>query len=209
MRPTRWIFLSLAVLAINQGILAKSKPLKPKSNLLDTAAIHQVYLDGDFDEAIDRIETALKYGGPFSHEDSVFAFKHLGVMYTAKYETREKGKQYMMRLLQVEPTARIMDMYASDMIYMIFKNIKDEFEMSQAKLNRARDQMGDPTAQERKQETESGKSSERKGDSEGKSRGYAWIAWTAGAVAVAGGAALLVHMNEEDAAPTRKENLLK
>src|SRR5206468_4278803 len=42
--------------------------------------------------------------------------------------TREKGKYYMHLLLTVEPTARILDMYASDMIYMIFKNIQEEFE---------------------------------------------------------------------------------
>ncbi len=62
-----------------------------------------------------------------SHGDSVFAFKHLGVMYAAQEATREKGKYYMLQLLYVEPTARIMDMYASDMIYMIFRNIQEEF----------------------------------------------------------------------------------
>ena len=50
-------------------------------------------MDGGFDSAIESIEDARKYGGPFSHEDSVFIFKHLGVMCAAKYQTREKGKQ--------------------------------------------------------------------------------------------------------------------
>jgi hypothetical protein len=38
-----------------------------------------------------------------------------------------------------EPTAKIMDMYASDMIYMIFKNIQDEFETNRLKLEHAQD----------------------------------------------------------------------
>jgi hypothetical protein len=40
----------------------------------------------------------------------------------------------MHRLLEVEPTARIMDMYASDMIYMIFKNIQEEYAQNQMQL---------------------------------------------------------------------------
>jgi hypothetical protein len=40
-------------------------------------------------------------------------------------------------LLLVEPTARILDMYASDMIYMIFKNIQDEFDATRTRLGRA------------------------------------------------------------------------
>jgi hypothetical protein len=111
----------------------------PRKYVLDTNAVHKQYIDGDFDEAIDKLEIGLKYVTPLSHEDSVFIFKHLGVMYTSKYDSREKGKQFMMRLLEVEPTARIMDMYASDMIYMIFKNIQDEYELAQMKLKRAQD----------------------------------------------------------------------
>jgi hypothetical protein len=57
----------------------------------------------------------------------VFIFKHLGVMYAATPATREKGRYYMAQLIYVEPTARILDMYASDMIYLIFRNVQEEF----------------------------------------------------------------------------------
>jgi hypothetical protein len=96
----------------------------------DTAQIHRIYMDGEFDKAIKLVESGLSSGSVTSHTDSVFAFKHLGVMYTANYETREVGKKYMYQLLFIEPTARIMDMYASDMIYMIFRNIQEEFEQN-------------------------------------------------------------------------------
>ena len=113
-------------------------PSKPKP-LVDTATIRKLYLDGDFDEAIEILETGLNEKRPFNHVDSVFIFKHLGVMYAAKYETRERGKYFMHQLLMTEPTAKIMDMYASDMIYMIFKNIQDEFDQTRGKLGRAED----------------------------------------------------------------------
>ncbi len=118
---------------ISTNKLASSTP----SGSVDTLKAHRLYVDGDFDQAIEILETGLKTKKILSHQDSVFIFKHLGVMYAANNDTREKGKYYMHQLLMVEPTARIMDMYASDMIYMIFKNIQEEFETSRVRYDRA------------------------------------------------------------------------
>jgi hypothetical protein len=114
-----------------QEALASGNSRAPR---VDSAAVHRFYLDGDFDPAIAMLEDNLKETRQYRHEDSVFIFKHLGVMYAAQYETREKGKYYMHKLLMVEPSAKIMDMYASDMIYMIFKNIQEEFEQNRATI---------------------------------------------------------------------------
>lgn len=104
---------------------AAPKASKPP---MDTAALHATYLDGDFDKAIRIMEGALKNKkNPISHADSVFIFKHLGVMYAATPATREKGRYYMAQLIYIEPTAKILDMYASDMIYLIFRNVQEEF----------------------------------------------------------------------------------
>jgi hypothetical protein len=100
----------------------------PARMVMDTAKLHAIYLDGDFDQAIRVMESALKNKkNPITHADSVFIFKHLGVMYAATPATREKGRYYMAQLIYVEPTARILDMYASDMIYLIFRNVQEEF----------------------------------------------------------------------------------
>jgi hypothetical protein len=138
----------------------------------DTAYVHMVYIDGEFDKAIKLVESALASGAVLSHQDSVFAFKHLGVMYTARYETREIGKKYMYQLLFIEPTARIMDMYASDMIYMIFKNIQEE-----VAITRARSKLDgpetDPKPEPLKKRT--------------------WPYWVGGTVAVGAGVALTTY----------------
>lgn len=170
----------------------------------DTTAIHKQYVEGDFEEAIDKLESALKYVTPLSHDDSVFIFKHLGVMYTAKYETREKGKQFMMRLLDVEPTARLMDMYASDMIYMIFKNIQDEYEIAKAKLRRTQDL----NTSNATQEANANGTLDKTDGKPGKKASYKWIPWTAAALAATGGVVLAVTlMNEEE--PAVKENVVQ
>jgi hypothetical protein len=140
--------ITLAMAASGQSRPAKSKqataPASANINvptqikpMLDTIKVRKLYMDGDFDEAIALLEKSMAENKEYSHSDSIFFCKHLGVMYAAKYETREKGKYYMYMLLKVEPTARILDMYASDMIYMIFKNIQDEFDATRIRLGRA------------------------------------------------------------------------
>ena len=105
-------------------------PAKPAARkmAMDTSKLHATYLDGDFDQAIKSMETALKSRKTLTHADSVFIFKHLGVMYAATPATREKGRFYMAQLIYIEPTAKILDMYASDMIYLIFRNVQEEVE---------------------------------------------------------------------------------
>lgn len=104
---------------------------------LDTAAVHQLYIDGEFDQAIGTLERALHSKQVLSHPESVFVFKHLGVMYCADDKTREKGKYYLYQLLTLEPGAKLLDMYASDMIYMIFNNLTEEFQATRGKRGNA------------------------------------------------------------------------
>ena len=129
-------------------------------------------MDGEFEPAIDRLEHILAEGLLKNHEDSVFAYKHLGVMYAAKYETMEKGKGYMYRLLAIEPSVKILDMYASEMIYMIFRNVQAEYQMRTARIGGS----GIPVPLD----TAKGKSLPPK------DRNRNWQYWTAGTMVVVG-----------------------
>jgi hypothetical protein len=139
MRNILMLGLALACLAFSEAANPPKVSMAPAADAtpLDTIAVHALYLDGDFEKATASLERALAANPFLSHEDSVFAFKHLGVMEAAREETREKGKYFMLQLLTLEPTAKIMDMYASDMIYMIFRNIKEEFDENKLRLQRA------------------------------------------------------------------------
>jgi hypothetical protein len=95
---------------------------------VDTFEVRRLYSDGDFDEALAVLEKGLKQKAPATRAESTFVHKHLGVMYLAQYQTREKGKWHLRQMLETDSSAQITDMYASDMVYMIFKNILDEFE---------------------------------------------------------------------------------
>lgn len=170
---------------------------------VDSAKVHRLYLDGEFDAAIAMLEDNLKETRQYRHGDSVFIFKHLGVMYAAQYETREKGKYFMHKLLSVEPTARIMDMYASDMIYMIFKNIQEEFEQNRMLLGDARhrpvrdENMPARDNLENRPERPSHPHKPHAREKASGGKGWVWAGATVAAVAVGVGAFYLINADSE------------
>jgi hypothetical protein len=171
---------------------------------VDSAKIHSLYLEGEFDTAIAMLEANLKETRQYRHDDSVFIFKHLGVMYAAQYDTREKGKYYMNRLLSVEPTAKIVDMYASDMIYMIFRNIQDEFEQNRLFMGmQGQNRPRNDSLAEAKPKKDSVKANPQLAASHS-SGGAKWI-WGGAAVAtVAAGVGAYFLMNEQQPKVVRK-----
>jgi hypothetical protein len=96
--------------------------------------IHDIYSEGEFEKVISEIDAFTKANKLYSHSDSVFIAKHLAVIYSANPATREKGKNYMFRLLALMPSAKIVDMFVSDEIDRIFEKIREEYIVRQASL---------------------------------------------------------------------------
>lgn len=94
---------------------------------LNQKDIHAAYNEGDFDKVTTLIEAFNKANKTYSRADSVFIAKHLAVVYTANPQTREKGKYYMYRLLEMMPSAELVDMFVSDEIDRIFDKVRKEF----------------------------------------------------------------------------------
>lgn len=206
--------LALAVLAVPSVHSASKSPAAPArasaasgpgqdANAgFDSTKVRKLYQDGDFEQAIAMLESALKEKKVVDHGDSVFVFKHLGVMYAANENTRERGKYFMLQLLTIEPTARIMDMYASDMIYMIFKNIQEEYATTHTKYVRAEKHVAGNQAAETKQEEARPARNEFKNDLKSEPKNepavshtstYLWI----GAATVMIGAGVAVYVLSE------------
>ena len=98
---------------------------------IDQEAIHHAYTEGDFDAVLKLTGPFTNGNGSFSRSDSVFVFKHLAVVYTANPKTREKGKYYMYRMLEMLPSAELVDMFVSDEVDRIFDKVRKEFKMRQ------------------------------------------------------------------------------
>jgi hypothetical protein len=111
--------LSIAWLAVQPAIAAAAS--------IDLEAIHNTYNEGDFDAVIKLTDPFTKGNGTFTRSDSAFVFKHLAVVYTANPKTREKGKFYMYRMLEMLPSAELVDMFVSDEVDRIFDKVRKEF----------------------------------------------------------------------------------
>jgi hypothetical protein len=98
---------------------------------LDQKNIHRIYTEGDFEGVIAAIDSFTLSHKTHGHDDSVFIAKHLAVIYTANPLTREKGKNYMFRLLNLLPSAKIVDMFVSEEIDRIFEKVREEYVITQ------------------------------------------------------------------------------
>jgi hypothetical protein len=119
----RRLYLGLVCLASATSVpaIAAGKPL-------NQIEIHYKYSDGDFPAVIQAIDAFTHANKTYPRADSVFIAKHLAVVYTANPDTREKGKYYMYQLLELVPSAELVDMYVSDEIEKIFGRVKQEYE---------------------------------------------------------------------------------
>jgi len=93
---------------------------------LDVEKVKGLYMEGDFDPAIQFLEDFQKTHRRFTREESLVVYKYLGVMYCADKSTREKGKSYFYKLLEVDHQAKILDLYVSIVVQEIFKSALDE-----------------------------------------------------------------------------------
>jgi hypothetical protein len=94
---------------------------------LRQAAIHAKYRDGSFEAVVETLEGFLKTHKSFRREDSLFIAKHLAVVHASHPARREKGKYHMRRLLELDPSSNLMDMYVSDEIDRVWEKVRAEY----------------------------------------------------------------------------------
>jgi hypothetical protein len=197
--PIFALLAGLLPLQGNQACASEAFKTIPAAGL-EQAKIHAIYKDGDFDEVVALIGAFTREHKAYSKDDSVFIAKHLAVIYTANPTTREKGKNYMFRLLELLPSAKIVDMFVSEEIDRIFDKIREEFIVRERSLGRAT-----PTKIESNQfaadkmSVEDGDvspPSEKKKKKRSSHAGY-WVAGGATLVAIAGGAAYVITQNRK------------
>jgi hypothetical protein len=192
-------FAALAALTLAFASTVAAAPPAPapsaKADVLDHKALHDQYNEGNFDAVISVIEGFLKRNKTHSLADSVFIAKHLAVVYTANPATREKGKYYMHRLLELVPSAKLVDMYVSEEIDRIFDKIREEFNSRQQVASSAAPATPAPEAARPKAPAaEPAAAAPRKNRS---TTGF-WIAGGTAVVAAGLTAAYIIHQSEEE-----------
>jgi len=167
---------------------------------LDKPSISKAYFEGDFHRVLPPLEAWRTSRATKTREDSIFVYKYLSVIYAADSTTRNKAESYMVQLIKLMPTIELVDMYISDNIEAIFKNVQEKY-LKQQQYVRHHDELGrtleDSTGGKPKQEPVLAKEKPRQSSE--------WVWWTVGGVgvaaAVAGGYYVL---HDNPASPTTK-----
>ena len=180
---------SLPLRAAGTGV---SRPSMPET--LDHKTIHGQYNEGDFESVVSALETFMLRNRTYSLVDSVFIAKHLAVVYTANPSTREKGRYYMHRLLELLPSAKLVDMYVSEEIDRIFDKVREEFLARQRSFGADTARMALP---ERAPVRETPPPQSGRQEAREKGKAGFWIAGGAAAALAGGAAAYLIHRNEK------------
>lgn len=105
--------------------VSKSQPVK--KDTLDRTRIHAEYGDGNFETVLKLLEDYRTQHKEFRPLDSLFVAKYLGVVYASNPATREKGKYWLYRMLQIAPNADVMDMYVGEEVDRTFEKVRQEF----------------------------------------------------------------------------------
>ncbi|MDB5104152.1 MAG: hypothetical protein JWP91_1841 [Fibrobacteres bacterium] len=109
---------------------------------LDKEAISHSYFEGEFSQVLLPLETYREsFPSYATKEDSIFVYKYLSVIYAADPSTRNKGESCMVQLLKMKPTIELIDLYISDNIASIFKDVKQKY-LEQQKYIREHDLLG-------------------------------------------------------------------
>lgn len=140
MRSVLFPALALACFAA-LPLSAQSPPSAPaRAAALDPARIHADYQAGEFEKVIRVLEAFRESGRRCRKADSVFLEKHLAVVYAADPRTRERGRYHMLRMLDLEPEADLLDMFVGEAVDGIFEKVRRESRvrrMDQAKARAA------------------------------------------------------------------------
>jgi hypothetical protein len=102
----------------------KSQPKLRALPRLDTATIRKNYLEGEFTKVSDSLEAWRMNGLIGSHADSVFTYRHLGIVYASNEITHNRAESYLNLLLGLEPNMDMLDPYVSTTVEAFWDKVK-------------------------------------------------------------------------------------
>lgn len=100
---------------------------RPTADTLDRSRVQAEYGDGNFEVVIEILEGYRSSHKAFQASDSLFLAKYLGVVYASNPASREKGKYWLYRMLQIDPAADLVDMYVGEAVDKAFERVRQEF----------------------------------------------------------------------------------
>jgi hypothetical protein len=108
---------------------AAAKPAAKNSptDTVDQKRVHSEYGDGNFETVVQILEDFRSRHEHYRTVDSVFIAKYLGVIYASNPDSREKGKYWLYKMLQMEPKSDLVDLYVGEEVERTFDKVRQEF----------------------------------------------------------------------------------
>ncbi len=104
---------------------AASAPVS--ADTVDQKKIHAEYGDGNFETVTQILEDYRARHDHYRVADSVLVAKYLGVIYASNPNTREKGKYWLYKMLQMDPAQDLVDLYVGEEVQGTFEKVRQEF----------------------------------------------------------------------------------
>lgn len=96
------------------------------ADTLNPTALMQAYSEGEFESLTRQLEDFRAQHAVCRKSDSALVAKFLGVIYVANPASREKGKYWFYKLLQIDPRAELVDLFVSEEIQGVFDRVRQE-----------------------------------------------------------------------------------
>ncbi len=103
---------------------AQSRKSVPKPAAINYKEIKELYYYSEFEQVTTKLEDCLEKGLLKYKEDSVFAFKYLGVIYASDPDFQTKGEWYLSILVSLNPDVEMDEMHLSSDLEALFERVK-------------------------------------------------------------------------------------
>ncbi len=111
----------------NPSLAAASAKQENPSDTLDLKRVHSEYGDGNFETAVQILEDFRAKHDHYRLRDSILVAKYLGVIFTSNPDSREKGKYWLYKMLQMDPTEDLVELYVGEEVEHTFDKVRQEF----------------------------------------------------------------------------------
>jgi hypothetical protein len=197
-----WLRASLLTLALTMTFICPSISWGKE---VDREWVQAQYQSGEFGSVKSKLQGLLKSRQPLSKSDSIFVYKYVSVVTAADSGNKQVAKDYMYKLLTIQPNIDIIDLYVSESVYSLFQDVRKEFNTRNAYASKKETiEAGEtpllPTATESKRPIPMPQSASRNAKAEASSS-RAWLYWTLGGVAVTGVAIGAYYLTQEHDGP--------
>ena len=102
-------------------------PKPVPADTVNQKRVHAEYGDGNFETVVQILEDYRAAHDHYRPADSAVIAKYLGVVYAANPDTREKGKYWLYRMLQIDPGQDLVDLYVGEEVQNVFDKVRQEF----------------------------------------------------------------------------------